>query len=153
MAVNDKAIVDTLLKNGKGSIQVVINGNVETLGTVTEVHVPYEASTSSANFIGMDGEVTIIDGYSKNGTLTLAYNNSIFRDFVSILADGGDLPSCQLILENKGNSSSVGNQRLIFNNVQFTSFSIFKNQASKGVITESVKFSYENFKVTEKFNR
>lgn len=152
MAITDKAIIDTLLKQGKGSIQVVLNGKVETLATVQEVNVPYEANTSTAQFIGTDGEITIVDGYAKTGTMTLAYNATIFRDFVSILSDGGDLPSCQLILENKG-TATTGNQRLILNGVQFTSFSIFKNQANKGVMTESVKFSYENFKLSEKFNR
>lgn len=148
---NDKLIVDTLLKNGKGSVQIVINGKVETLGTCTDVNIPYQATTSNANFIGSE-EITIVEGYSKQGTMTLAYNASVFRDFVSMLSEGQDLPLCQLILENKGNAT-IGNQRVIFSGVNFTEFSIFKNTTSKGVMTESVKFSYESFKLSEKFSR
>ena len=143
--------VEQLLKNGKGEIRLVVNGRNERLGTVTDVNVPYEAKTSEVSFIDT-GDVTISEGYAKTGTMTLAYNASVIRDFVYKLSADDELPLCTLILENKGNAK-VGSQRLVFNDVMLTSFSIFKAQAGKGTMTETVKFTYSSFQPTENFAR
>ena len=150
MAIDKRIITDTLLKSGKGEIQVVINGSVEKLATVTSVSIPYKANTSQLTFIE-SGDYTQVEGYQKTGKMEIAYSVSIMRDFVANLGDGKDIPVGTLILENKG-SDTVGNQRLVFSDVVFTSFSIFQSQA-KGTMTETVEFTYSDFKVTDRFTR
>lgn len=148
--INDFS-VEELLENGKGEIKVTLNGIEERLASVQDVKIPYQANVTTVSLIDV-GDMDVVSGYAKTGTMTCLYNPSIFRELAKILGDTGEVPICSMILSNEG-KGNIGTQRLVFEGVRFTQFDIFQSKAGKGTMQENVKFSYTRFRVTNPFSR
>lgn len=147
----DNFSVEELLENGKGEIRVKLGNAEERLASVQDVKIPYQANVTTVSLIDV-GDMDVVSGYAKTGTMTCIYNPSIFRQLAKTLGDTGEVPICSLILSNEG-KGRVGSQQLIFEGVRFTQFDIFQSKAGKGTMQENVKFSYTRFQVASTFSR
>lgn len=145
--------------NGKDTVNaklaecfVTIKGTRYNFAQMKNVTATMEKNKVEIGVLGKTGKANRSLGWKGTGDGTMHYNTSIFRELMAIYKDTGEDFYFDMQITNEDKTSSVGRQTVILLDCNLDSTILAKFDVDGEILDEDVKFTFEDWKLAEKFN-
>ena len=131
---------------------VTIEGKRYLLMQCIKVEAKFKKNKSKIPILGQTGKGNKTTGWEGTGSATVHYNTSIFRKLMLRYKETGEDIYFDMQITNEDPTSSVGRQTIILEDCNMDSGIIAKFDADGEYLDEDMDFTFENWKLVEKFN-
>lgn len=143
---------DTL--NGQeGKATAVINGQVEDLFYVKDLEAVLEKEKTEVKTLGKRGVQHKANGWVGNGSMTVYYVTSLFRQMALSYAKTGKDTYFTLTVVNEDPASTVGKQTIVLYNCNIESTVLAKLDAEEETLEEDLDFTFDDFDILDSFGK
>lgn len=131
---------------------VTINGRRYNFMQAIKVEVKFEKTKTTVPILGKTGDGNKATGWSGTGSATVHYNTSIFRELMQNYKDTGEDVYFEMQISNEDPTSSAGRQTVVLIDCNIDGGILAKFDADGDYLDEDMDFTFEDFKIPEKFN-
>lgn len=148
MGVTDK----TVINGNEGTLQAVINGRVEELGSVKEFEALITYIKKEIRAIGQRMVGHKVTGLSGDGDMSVYYNSHIFRRVADMYRRTGVFPEISLVCTNldPATVATTGHQTVVLRGVKPDSV-ILAKLAEDDELEEDFSFTFEDYEFLDTF--
>lgn len=111
----------------------------------------FEKNKSEVPILGRTGKGNKTTGWKGSGSMTLHYNQSVFRELMYRYAQTGQDIYFDIQVTNEDPTSAVGRQTVILKGCNIDGGILAKFDADAEYLDEDVDFTFEDFEIPEKF--
>jgi len=111
----------------------------------------FEKTKSEVPILGKTGKGNKASGWKGTGSATFHYNTSIFREMMMQYKDTGEDTYFEVQITNEDKGSAVGRQTLVLVDCNIDGGILAKFDADGEYLDEEMDFTFEDFKMPEKF--
>lgn len=111
----------------------------------------FEKKKAAVPILGNTGKGNKAAGWSGKGKMKLHYNTSIFRELMERYKDTGEDIYFDIQITNEDATSAVGRQTMLLLGCNIDGGILAKFDADGEYLDEDVDFTFEDFKMPEKF--
>ena len=132
----------------EGTLQITINGRVETLARVLSFEANVDLNKSEFQPIGDQWTRHKVNGRSGSGSMTLLYGTPLFIE----LLRSGTMPAIRLIATNDDRASRSGRQTIALEDVSFDNLPISRLESGDHVEVDA-DFTFSGITALENFRQ
>lgn len=111
----------------------------------------FEKTKSEVPILGKTGKGNKASGWKGTGSATFHYNTSIFREMMLQYKDTGEDVYFEIQITNEDKGSAAGRQTLVLVDCNIDGGILAKFDADGEYLDEDMDFTFEDFKLPEKF--
>lgn len=111
----------------------------------------FEKTKTEVPILGKTGSGNKSTGWKGTGSATFHYNTSIFREMMLKYKDTGEDIYFEIQVSNEDPTSSAGRQTMVFVDCNIDGGILAKFDADAEYLDEDMDFTFEDFKMPEKF--
>lgn len=130
---------------------VTIDGNRYNFMQAINVEATFEKNKVEVPILGKTGMGNKATGWSGSGSATFHYNTSVFRELAARFKDTGEDIYFDMQISNEDPTSKAGRQTVILIDCNIDSSILAKFDADGEYLDEDMDFTFEDFKIPEKF--
>lgn len=131
---------------------VTINGRRYNFMQAINLEASFEKNKTEVPILGKTGTGHKSTGWNGTGSATFHYNTSIFRELLAKYKDSGEDIYFEIQVTNEDPTSAAGRQTLVFMDCNIDGGILAKFDADGETLDEDFDFTFEDFKMPEKFN-
>lgn len=131
---------------------VTIKGNRYNFMQAIDLEATFEKTKTEVPILGKTGGGNKSTGWKGTGSATFHYNSSIFRELLLQYKETGEDVYFDMQITNNDPTSSVGRQTIILIDCNVDGGILAKFDADGEYLDEEMDFTFEDFKMPEKFN-
>lgn len=130
---------------------VTIRGNIYKFMQAINLEAKFEKNKTEIPILGKTGKGNKSSGWAGTGSATFHFNTSIFRELMEIYKDTGEDVYFETQISNEDPTSSAGRQTIILFDCNIDGGVLAKFDADGEYLEEDMDFTFEDFKMPEKF--
>ena len=130
---------------------VTIKGRRYNFMQAINLEASFEKNTE-VPILGKTGTGNKATGWKGSGSATFHYNTSIFREMMQQYKDTGEDVYFEIQVTNEDPTSDAGRQTVVFMDCNTDGGILAKFDAEGEYLDEDMDFTFEDFKMPEKFN-
>ena len=130
---------------------VTIEGKRYNFMQAINLEANFEITKTEIPILGRTGMGNKATGWKGSGTATFHYNTSIFRELMLRFKKTGETVYFDIQITNEDPSSSVGRQTVTLVSCNIDGGILAKFDADGEYLDEEMDFTFEDFKIPEKF--
>lgn len=130
---------------------VTIRGNRYKFMQAINLEAKFEKNKTEIPILGKTGKGNKSSGWAGTGSATFHFNTSIFRELMEIYKDTGEDVYFETQISNEDPTSSAGRQTIILFDCNIDGGVLAKFDADGEYLEEDMDFTFEDFKMPEKF--
>ena len=111
----------------------------------------FEKNKTEVPILGKTGKGNKASGWKGTGSATFHYNTSIFRIMMEKYKNSGEDAYFEIQISNEDKSSAAGRQDIILVDCNIDGGVLAKFDADGEYLVEEMDFTFEDFKIPEKF--
>lgn len=112
----------------------------------------FEKKKEIVPILGRPGGGNKANGWEGSGTATFHYNQSIFREIMYQYQETGEDVYFDIQVTNEDPTAAVGRQTIVLVDCNIDGGILAKFDADGEYLDEEIDFTFESFKMPEKFN-
>lgn len=143
---------DQFISGGQGEAYVDIDGQRYSLGSVKELEATIEKEKSDIAVLGRTGKIHKTTSWNGSGSMTLYYNQSLFRRLTLEYVKTGKDFYFDIVVTNEDAGSSLGRETKILRNCNTDSVMFAKIATEDEVLEEDMDFTFDDVDMPETFN-
>ena len=128
-----------------------IGNNRYNLMQIINFEANFKKNKSEVPVLGKTGTGNKSTGWKGTGSGTFHYNTSIFREMMMKFKDTGEDVYFEIQVTNEDPTSSAGRQTIVFLDCNIDGGILSKFDADGEYLDEDMDFTFEDFKMPEKF--
>ena len=140
------------ISGSMAELYVTIEGNRYNFAQAITFEANFEKSKTEVPVLGRTGKGNKATGWTGSGSMTLHYNTSVMRELAYRYKETGEDIYFDIQITNEDPTSSVGRQTIILEDCNMDSGIIAKFDADGEYLDEDMDFTFENWKLVEKFD-
>ena len=130
---------------------VTIGENRYNFMQAINLEASFEKTKTEVPILGKTGTGNKSTGWKGTGSATFHYNTSIFREMMQKFKDTGEDMYFEIQVTNEDPTSSAGRQTVVFIDCNIDGGILAKFDADGEYLDEEMEFTFEDFKMPEKF--
>lgn len=130
---------------------VTIKGRRYNFMQAINLEASFEKNKTTVPILGKTGNGNKATGWTGSGSATFHYNTSIFREMMQQYKDTGEDVYFEIQVSNEDPTSSAGRQTIVFIDCNIDGGILAKFDADGEYLDEDMDFTFEDFKMPEKF--
>lgn len=130
---------------------VTINGRRYNFMQAINLEASFEKNKTTVPILGKTGQGNKATGWTGSGSATFHYNTSIFREMMQQYKDTGEDIYFEIQVTNEDPTSAAGRQTVVFMDCNTDGGILAKFDAEGEYLDEDMDFTFEDFKMPEKF--
>ena len=130
---------------------VTIKGNRYNFMQMINFEASFEKTKTEVPILGKTGSGNKSTGWKGTGSATCHYNTSIFREMMLNFKDTGEDVYFEIQVTNDDPTSAAGRQTVVFLDCNVDGGILAKFDADGEYLDEDMDFTFEDFKMPEKF--
>lgn len=130
---------------------VTINGRRYNFMQAINLEASFEKNKTTVPILGKTGQGNKATGWTGSGSATFHYNTSIFREMMQQYKDTGEDIYFEIQVTNEDPTSAAGRQTIVFMDCNTDGGILAKFDADGEYLDEDMDFTFEDFKMPEKF--
>ena len=130
---------------------VTIKGRRYNFMQAINLEASFEKNKTTVPILGKTGQGNKATGWSGSGSATFHYNTSIFREMMQQYKDTGEDIYFEIQVSNDDPTSAAGRQTVVFIDCNIDGGILAKFDADGEYLDEDMDFTFEDFKMPEKF--
>lgn len=130
---------------------VTINGRRYNFMQAINLEASFEKNKTTVPILGKTGQGNKATGWTGSGSATFHYNTSIFREMMQQYKDTGEDVYFEIQVTNEDPTSAAGRQTIVFMDCNTDGGILAKFDADGEYLDEDMDFTFEDFKMPEKF--
>lgn len=130
---------------------VTINGRRYNFMQAINLEASFEKNKTNVPILGKTGQGNKATGWTGSGSATFHYNTSIFREMMQQYKDTGEDVYFEIQVTNEDPTSAAGRQTIVFVDCNIDGGILAKFDADGEYLDEDMDFTFEDFKMPEKF--
>lgn len=131
---------------------VTINGRRYNFMQAINLEATFEKNKKEVPILGKTGIGNKATGWKGTGSATFHYNTSVFRELLAQYKDTGEDIYFEIQVTNEDPTSAAGRQTLVFIDCNTDGGILAKFDADGDTLDEDMDFTFDDFKMPEKFN-
>ena len=131
---------------------VTIKGRRYNFMQAINLEASFEKNKTTVPILGKTGQGNKATGWTGSGSATFHYNTSIFREMMTQYKDTGEDIYFEIQVTNEDPTSAAGRQTVVFMDCNIDGGILAKFDADGEYLDEDMDFTFEDFKMPEKFN-
>ena len=131
---------------------VTIGSNRYNFMQCINLEASFEKTKTEVPILGKTGVGNKATGWKGSGSATFHYNTSIFRELLQKYKQTGEDIYFDIQVTNEDPASSAGRQTVVFVDCNIDGGILAKFDADGEYLDEEFDFTFEDFKIPEKFN-
>ncbi len=132
---------------------VTNDGNRYLLIQAKKVEAKVEKTKTEIAILGKTGKGNKSTGWKGTGSFVLYDTTSLFRELMEKYKNTGEDVYFDMQVENEDPSSKTGRQVAMLLNCNINSLTIAQLDVDSAALEDTVEFTFEDFKLPEKFNQ
>ncbi len=149
---------DAVVMKAKDTVFAALAQCFLTIGTrrynfmqAINLEAKFEKTKSEVPILGKTGKGNKASGWKGTGSATFHYNTSIFREMMMQYKDTGEDTYFEIQITNEDKGSAAGRQTLVLVDCNIDGGILAKFDADGEYLDEDMDFTFEDFKLPEKF--
>lgn len=130
---------------------VTIKGRRYNFMQAINLEASFEKNKTTVPILGKTGQGNKATGWTGSGSATFHYNTSIFREMMQQYKDTGEDIYFEIQVTNEDPTSAAGRQTIVFMDCNIDGGILAKFDADGEYLDEDMDFTFEDFKMPEKF--
>ena len=130
---------------------VTIGANRYNVMQAINFEARFEKTKSEVPILGKTGTGNKSTGWKGTGSATVHYNTSIFRDMMVKYKDSGEDVYFEIQVTNDDPTSAAGRQTVVFLDCNIDGGILAKFDADGEYLDEDLDFTFDDFKMPERF--
>ena len=130
---------------------VIIGTNRYNFMQAINLEAKFEKTKTEVPILGKTGKVNKATGWKGTGSATFHYNTSIFRQMMLDYKDTGKDTYFEIQISNEDSTSAAGRQTIVLVDCNIDGGILAKFDADGEYLDEDMDFTFEDFKMPEKF--
>lgn len=131
---------------------VTIEGRRYNFMQAINLEAKFEKSKTQVPILGKTGKGNKSTGWKGTGKATFHYNTSIFRQMMLKYKESGEDTYFEIQVSNEDPTSKAGRQTMILMDCNIDGGVLAKFDAAGEYLDEEMEFTFEDFKMPEKFS-
>ena len=131
---------------------ITIGNNRYNFMQAINLEASFEKNKTEVPILGKTGTGNKATGWKGSGSATFHYNTSIFREMMQRYKDTGEDVYFEIQVTNEDPTSDAGRQTVVFMDCNTDGGILAKFDAEGEYLDEDMDFTFEDFKMPEKFN-
>lgn len=131
---------------------VTIGNNRYNFMQAINLEANFEKTKTEVPILGKTGSGNKSTGWKGSGSATFHYNTSIFRELMQRYKDTGEDIYFEIQVTNEDPTSKAGRQTVVFIGCNIDGGTLAKFDADGEYLEEDMDFTFEDFKMPEKFS-
>lgn len=131
---------------------VTIGNNRYNFMQAINLEASFEKTKTEIPILGKTGSGNKSTGWKGSGSATFHYNTSIFRELMQRYKDTGEDIYFEIQVTNEDPTSRAGRQTVVFIGCNIDGGVLAKFDADGEYLEEDMDFTFEDFKMPEKFS-
>lgn len=131
---------------------VTIGNNRYNFMQAINLEANFEKTKTEVPVLGKTGSGNKSTGWKGSGSATFHYNTSIFRELMQRYKDTGEDIYFEIQVTNEDPTSKAGRQTVVFIGCNIDGGTLAKFDADGEYLEEDMDFTFEDFKMPEKFS-
>ena len=131
---------------------VTIGNNRYNFMQAINLEAKVEKTKTEVPILGKTGSGNKSTGWKGSGSATFHYNTSIFRELMQRYKDTGEDIYFEIQVTNEDPTSKAGRQTVVFIGCNIDGGTLAKFDADGEYLEEDMDFTFEDFKMPEKFS-
>lgn len=131
---------------------VTIGNNRYNFMQAINLEANFEKTKTEVPILGNTGSGNKSTGWKGSGSATFHYNTSIFRELMQRYKDTGEDIYFEIQVTNEDPTSKAGRQTVVFIGCNIDGGTLAKFDADGEYLEEDMDFTFEDFKMPEKFS-
>lgn len=131
---------------------VTIGNNRYNFMQAINLEASFEKTKTEIPILGKTGSGNKSTGWKGSGSATFHYNTSIFRELMQQYKDTGEDTYFEIQVTNEDPTSKAGRQTVVFIGCNIDGGTLAKFDADGEYLEEDMDFTFEDFKMPEKFS-
>lgn len=131
---------------------VTIGNNRYNFMQAINLEANFEKTKTEIPILGKTGSGNKSTGWKGSGSATFHYNTSIFRELMQQYKDTGEDTYFEIQVTNEDPTSKAGRQTVVFMGCNIDGGTLAKFDADGEYLDEDMDFTFEDFKMPEKFS-
>ena len=132
---------------------ITIENNRYNFMQAINIEANFEKSKTQVPILGKTGMGNKATGWSGSGSATFHYNTSIFRRLLQRYKDTGEDIYFDMQITNEDPTSQAGMQIIELIGCNIDGGVLAKFDADGEYLDESIDFTFEDFKISQEFNK
>lgn len=116
-----------------------------------DLKAEFKKNKSTIPILGKTGQGNKANGWTGTGSATFHYNSSKFRELMVQYKDTGEDVYFDILITNDDPTSQVGRQTVLLIDCNIDNGVLAKFDASGEYLDETMDFTFEDYKLVEKF--
>ena len=130
---------------------VIIGTNRYNFMQAINLEAKFEKTKTEVPILGKTGKGNKATGWKGTGSATFHYNTSIFRQMMLDYKDTGKDTYFEIQISNEDSTSAAGRQTIVLVDCNIDGGILAKFDADGEYLDEDMDFTFEDFKMPEKF--
>lgn len=130
---------------------VTIGNNRYNFMQAINLEASFEKTKTEIPILGKTGSGNKSTGWKGSGSATFHYNTSIFRELMQQYKDTGEDTYFEIQVTNEDPTSKAGRQTVVFIGCNIDGGTLAKFDADGEYLDEDMDFTFEDFKMPQKF--
>lgn len=131
---------------------ITIEGRRYNFMQAINLEANFEKTKTEVPILGKTGMGNKATGWKGTGSATFHYNTSMFRELYTRYKETGEDVYFDIQITNHDRTSSAGRQTIVLLDCNVDGGTLAKFDADSEYLDEEVDFTFEDFKMPEKFN-
>lgn len=131
---------------------VTIGNNRYNFMQAINLEANFEKTKTEVPILGKTGSGNKSTGWKGSGSATFHYNTSIFRELMQRYKDTGEDIYFEIQVTNEDPTSKAGRQTVVFIGCNIDGGTLAEFDADGEYLEEDMDFTFEDFKMPEKFS-
>lgn len=152
-------MLDNITMHGKDAVSaklaecfITIKGNRYNFMQMINFEASFEKTKTEVPILGKTGGGNKTTGWKGSGSATAHYNQSVMRKLLLDYKDTGEDVYFDIQVTNEDPTSRAGRQTIVFIDCNTDGGILAKFDADGEYLDEDMDFTFEDFKMPEKFN-
>lgn len=130
---------------------ITIGNNRYNFMQAINLEASFEKTKTEIPILGKTGSGNKSTGWKGSGSATFHYNTSIFRELMQQYKDTGEDTYFEIQVTNEDPTSKAGRQTVVFMGCNIDGGTLAKFDADGEYLDEDMDFTFEDFKMPQKF--
>ena len=131
---------------------VTIGNNRYNFMQAINLEASFEKTKTEIPILGKTGSGNKSTGWKGSGSATFHYNTSIFRELMQQYKDTGEDTYFEIQVTNEDPTSKAGRHTVVFMGCNIDGGTLAKFDADGEYLDEDMDFTFEDFKMPERFS-
>lgn len=136
---------------GQASCHITVNGKRYNFMQAVELEAKLEKKKVTVPILGRTGLGHKAVGWEGTGKATFYFSQSIFRELLLDYKDSGKDIYFDIQITNEDPTSSIGRQTVVLMDCNIDGAVLAKFIAGEDLLEEDMEFTFDDFKMPEKF--